>query len=139
MKRQLGFDIPAGFCGESIHQQNYRYLTPPRQSKLVQHESFASLPDSSLEFLVDSTSTTPAHNNTRCDTIPSTPSSNPPINIPIIHSVDKVSSSLHKVVTMLEDYLHGCVGFRCIDTLKQNHHIRIKILLNSIILLQMLS
>jgi hypothetical protein len=39
--------------------------------------------------------------------------------VPIVHSVDKVSSSLPKVITMSEDFLRGCVGFRRIDTIKQ--------------------
>lgn len=37
---------------------------------------------------------------------------------PIIRSVDKPSSSLASTITMSEDYIRSCVGFRKIDTMK---------------------
>jgi len=40
--------------------------------------------------------------------------------IPIIRSVDKPSSSLPKQLSMSEDYLRSCVGFRRINTLKKH-------------------
>jgi hypothetical protein len=41
-------------------------------------------------------------------------------HIPIVRSVDKVSSSLPKSITMMEDFLHSCVGFCGVDTLRKH-------------------
>jgi hypothetical protein len=41
-------------------------------------------------------------------------------HIPIVRSVDKVSSSLPKSIMMTEDFLHSCVGFCQVDTLRKH-------------------
>jgi hypothetical protein len=49
-----------------------------------------------------------------------TTQSSSPLHVPIIRSVDKPSSSLPKSISMTEDYLRACVGFRHVDTLRKH-------------------
>jgi hypothetical protein len=118
--RQLGLDVPAGFCRDTTHQQNYRYATPPRKTKQDHQSSLETNTDQPLELEVDPTALTPVHSNKVSTPSSPMPSSDPPMHVPIVCSVDKVSSSLPKVITTSEDFLRGCVGFRRIDTLKQH-------------------
>jgi hypothetical protein len=118
-KRQLGFNVPAGFQRDTNLQQTYRYATPPRKTRQVDNSSIDNNQDQVLD-LEDHTALTPVHSNAVSTTSPPMPSSDPPMHVPIVRSVDKVSSSLPKVITMLEDFLRGCVSFRKIDTLKQH-------------------
>jgi len=118
-KRQLGLDAPAGFRRDPTSSQNYRYATPPRKTSLP------SLDDLDLsqflpENLLESDVTTPVHSNVSTTLTPTTTSSIPPSQIPIVRSVDKVSSTLPEVISMSEDFLRGCVGYRRVDTLKQH-------------------
>jgi predicted transcriptional regulator len=41
-------------------------------------------------------------------------------HVPIVRSVDKVSSSLPNTISLSEDYIRASVGFRRIDTLKKH-------------------
>jgi hypothetical protein len=120
-KRQLGLEVPVGFRHDTNHSQNYRYATPPRKS-----ESIPSIPFESIQHLLDdslpvSTPDTPVHSNVSTSADTSTKLPTPPPYIPLVRSVDKVSSTLPQVITMSEDFIRGCVGFRRIDTLK--HHL----------------
>jgi hypothetical protein len=72
------------------------------------------------ELLIDSTINTPVHSNVDTSTNTHMNSSIPTSHIPLVRSVDKVSSTLPQVISMSEDFIRGCVGFRRIDTLKQN-------------------
>jgi len=49
-----------------------------------------------------------------------TTQSSSPLHFPIIRSVDKPSSSLPKNISMTEDYLCACVGFRRVDTIRKH-------------------
>jgi hypothetical protein len=122
MWRQQGLTTPAGFCRSSNHQTQFIIHTPPRKSA-------AKPPDPPIQLLsdlstlsVDHSVETKLHNNrsttATLDSV-STESDATPF-IPIIHSVDKPSSSLPKNITMTEDLLRPCVGFRRIDLLKKN-------------------
>jgi hypothetical protein len=120
-KRQLGFDVPAGFRQSSNHQKELVIQTPPRKTK-------SQLDIPSLSIINDSntinTENTPRHSNCHSDLEPmslsqNTASSGPEV-IPIIRSVDKVSSSLPKHITMNEDHLRSCVGFRRVESIKKN-------------------
>jgi hypothetical protein len=99
-KRQLGFDVPAGFRRDNTHNQNYSYATPPRKSNRSRLDSLDSSTEPLINLVVGPLATTPVHSNAVSDPFPPMPSSNPPMYIPIVHAVDKVSSSLPKVITM---------------------------------------
>jgi len=119
-KRQLGLDIPAGFRRNTTHQQNYRYTTPPRKSATISNKDLNSSQTIIHDLLLESTSTTPIHSNVSTSNNTSTNSSSLSQHIPLVRSVDKVSSTLPKVISMSEDFIRCCVGFRRIDTLKQH-------------------
>jgi len=121
-KRQLGLNIPAGFRSRSNHQQQFILHTPPRKSSNISTRDPVSLVPSN-----DHEQVTPLHSNTssspelfsELDVVPEPEPSTSPF-IPIIRSVDKVSSSMPNTISMTEDYLRSCVGFRRIDTLKKH-------------------
>jgi hypothetical protein len=118
-KCQLGLQVPAVFRPKSNFQQQIILHTPPRKSAkgAIESDSLSSLND--LENMP-----TPVHSNLTSDLtlllLCNDTSLLEPSFIPIIHSVDKPSSSLPKFVSMTEDYLRACVGYRRIDTLKKN-------------------
>jgi len=101
-KRQLNLEVPAGFRQESIHNRHLlSYLTST--SNLENTLSPLNLLDeSNFDEKVSSSTETPTSNTI-------SPSST--FVTPIIHSVDKVSSSLPKSVTMSEDFIRASMGF----------------------------
>lgn len=54
------------------------------------------------------------------DSIVNTDTSSCPAVIPIIRSIDKPSSSLPQNITMSEDFIRACLGFRKVDALKSH-------------------
>ena len=120
-KCQLGLDVPAGFQRNTSYQQNYRYTTLPRKSKSIQPDDDLALSQEFLdELMIDSNASTPVHSNVISDPASPSISSVPSQHIPLVRSVDKVSSSLPKVISMSEDFLQGSVGFRRVDTLRRH-------------------
>jgi hypothetical protein len=131
VKRQLGFDVPAGFQQSSNHQQMFQLYTPPRKSegsgnieKSCEDISFSLLSElkdtpihsnKSSECHITSTSDTHIINDNECTGNPCCASS----NTRIIHSVDKQLLSISKIVQVNEDFLRACVGFCRVDTLKK--------------------
>lgn len=107
-KRQLDLEVPAGFRRDTNHQKLYNnYLRSVISSQLDDRPSIESpvVEDSTLiDHPVD------------------TNSSSFDINCPIVRAVDKASSSLPNVISMSEDYLRSCTGFRRLDTFKQQFH-----------------
>lgn len=99
-KRQLNFDVPAGFRKTSQHQQNTAYCQQlskfPVANDLDQIPSLndATVPDSESSPL-DSLSNDTSFQNTTL--------SSSTIHPPIIRSVNKLSSSLPRIVTVSED------------------------------------
>jgi hypothetical protein len=113
-KRQLSLEVPAGFHQSSTLQQNYRPFLPVERSTSIQDDGIFYLPD---DTLLDQ-----SHATTNIDTTsPDTNLTSTTIHIPLVHSIDKPSSSLPTRISMSEDYLCACVGFRHIDTIK--HHL----------------
>jgi len=84
-KRQLNLDVPAGFCRDTTHQQNYRYATPPRKTKQDHQSSLETNTDQPLELEVDPTALTPVHSNKVSTPSSPMPSSDPPMHVPIVH------------------------------------------------------
>jgi len=123
-KRQLDFEVPAGFQKftqhYNLHQQNL--IHQPQQQPdgatdggsddfLHHHTSVSPLPPALPESpLLD----TADMSNTVTNTSPSEGSP------PIVRSVDKPSSSLPCTITMSEDFLHASMGFRRVDTIKKH-------------------
>ncbi len=114
-KRQLGLNVPAGFRSSTSLQKMYKNFTPPRRS-----DQLAPL-DIGLE--INQSSSTPLSCDIN-DDLPlddsTTNLSNQPSSVPLIRSLDKVSSSLPATITMTEDYIRSCVGFCGIDLLKKH-------------------
>jgi hypothetical protein len=118
-KRRLNFDVPAGFRKTSQHQQDVAYCRQlskiPVSQELEVPDALSVLPISNSE---SSTFTTlpvdHALSNTNLSSYTVCP--------PIIRSVDKLSSSIPRTVTVSEDYLRASVGFRKIDSMKQHFH-----------------
>jgi len=109
-KRQLDLEIPAGFRRLNNHQRLFGC------SKLPQH---ASKEMESLSDIMESNTPLdpPSHSIPPEELTPTSSSIN--IVPPIIRAVDKASSSLPSKISMSEDYIRGCIGFRRIDTIKQ--------------------
>jgi hypothetical protein len=122
-KRQLGLNVPTGFRSSSQWQQDFRLLTLPKRSKsfddfdLLETLSTQPLPpDLPLETDIFTTSENVQDQQLHVDNLTETTTQ----CIPIIRSVDKVSSSIPKTVSMSEDYIRASVGFRHMDTLKRH-------------------
>ncbi len=114
-KRQLNFEVPAGFRKLTQHQQDYNCHTS------VVH------PSSQDTSILDNTVIdiehipTPAPTSENLEPNPTPTNASPSIiGTPTIRSVDKPSSSLPRTITISEDFLRSCVGFRRIDTIKQH-------------------
>jgi hypothetical protein len=126
-KRQLGLDVPAGFCRDNIHKQQFVLHSPSRTTANLSSELLGeniSSTSTTDNTLIDSMNLLPAtaellHPENTSHPTHSTNPSSLPIHIPIVRSVDKASSSLPKKMTMSEDFLCSCVGYRHIDTLKK--------------------
>jgi len=120
-KRQLGLDVPAGFRQSSNHQKDFVIHTPPRRSKSSMDLDSFSLLGNTTDL---ATASTPLHSNcgSTLESLP--PSQHVDLScqesVPIIRSVDKVSSSLPQKITMCEDQLRACVGFRRVDSMKKH-------------------
>jgi len=78
---QLGFDVPAGFRESSKLQQEMRTFLPPRHSE-------------TLSLLNDVPTPRAENNNHLVSSPPTTTSVSEPIFVPIVRSVDKLSTSL---------------------------------------------
>ncbi len=114
-KRQLGLNVPAGFRSSTSLQKMYKNFTPPHRS-----DQLAPL-DIGLEINQSSSTPLSCDINDDLPLVDSTTNlSNQPSSVPLIRSVDKVSSSLPATITMTEDYIRSCVGFRGIDLLKKH-------------------
>jgi hypothetical protein len=120
-KRQLGLDVPAGFRRDSTTKQQFNNFTPPRKSSINVSDggnnlfTLSSL-DLNMPLFSNIDSSTLGVSDLDHPTSFTTQSSSP-LHVPIIRSVDKPSSSLPKNISMTEDYLRACVGFRRVDTL----------------------
>ena len=113
----MNLDVPAGFRKTSQHQQDVAYC---HQLSKIPESQELELPETSSELSIS---------NSEPSTITTLPGDNIPSNTnlssyivspPIIRSVDKPSSSIPRTVTISGDYLCASVGFRKIDTMKQN-------------------
>jgi len=119
LKHQTGLTVPPGFRSHSTYQRQIILHTPPRKSAKENIE-----PDSQIPLCDSTNLSTPIHSNLTSDSqlllqSDNMSSSDTPFT-PIIRSVDKPSTSLPKQVSMTEDHLRACVGYRRIDTLKKN-------------------
>jgi len=122
-KRQLGLDVPAGYRSTSALSQQHILHTPPRKSaqELPTIQSSSSSSDQIIDHVSTlSTSHSESLNIDLLHTVDSGSDNNVHYHIPIIRSIDKPSSSLPQTISMSEDYIRSCVGFRRIDTLKRN-------------------
>jgi hypothetical protein len=119
--------VPAGFRWYNIHKQQFVLHSPSRTTANLSSELLGeniSSTSTTDNTLIDSMNLLPAtaellHPENTSHPTHSTNPSSLPIHIPIVRSVDKASSSLPKKMTMSEDFLRSCVGYRHIDTLKK--------------------
>jgi hypothetical protein len=123
-KHQLDFEVPAGFQKFTqhfnLHQQNLIHqpqqqpdgATDGGSDDCLHHlTSISPLPPALPESpLLDTADTSNTVTNT-------SPSEGSP---PIVHSVDKPSSSIPCTITMSEDFLRASMGFRRVDTIKKH-------------------
>jgi hypothetical protein len=122
-KRQLGLNVPAGFRHDTNHQQQIKQFSPPRKlseldqttSSTESSEAFDSLQLLSSMMISSSNDALDVEHSTSV-----TNQSSSQLHIPIVRSVDKASSLLPQNISMTEDFLRACVGFRRVDTLKKN-------------------
>jgi len=114
-KRQLGNDVPAGFRWDSVHKQQFNIHSPPRKSTSLPVQDTAT--SVHISDVQNKSNQTEMH-YTSLDLpfkLPDTVLSNSPIadqstlhrHTPLIRSVDKVSSSLPKSMSMTEDFLRS--------------------------------
>jgi hypothetical protein len=118
-KCQLNLEVPAGFRETSTHSKQARHhlQTKELDGNLPEH-------DSSIVLSSEISDTSP-ESNMHPDSLvlptslpENTESSSSATVMPIIHSVDKPSSSLPQHITMTEDFLRAGLGFRHIDMIK---------------------
>ncbi len=132
-KRQLRMDVPAGFRHLTSTQRQFAVKTPPRKISTFNQgdldltsslecplHSFSNtlshhLPSSSIPAVQPDDTTVVTSNQTGVLCIDSSESA----FIPIVRSVDKPSSSLPNLMSMSEDFVKACVGFRRVDTLRR--------------------
>jgi hypothetical protein len=107
---QLNLEVPAGFRESSNHVKQLCHYLSKMHSDSLDPPVDPLISSLSLNIIDD--------NNVIVDDITDTKKSSPTIDIPIIRSVDKPSSSLPQHITMSEDYIRAALGFRRIDTLK---------------------
>jgi len=116
-KRQFGLDVPAGFRRDSSVSKQFKSYTPPRKSS-------KDLPTTDTDHLITQTlhEIDPTSDDTSIleKTSPITNQSSIPVHIPIIRSVDKPSSSLPQNISMTEDHLRACLGFRRVESIKKH-------------------
>jgi hypothetical protein len=111
-KRQLGFDVPAGFRVASQQEQNLRAFVPPRKSlgPLPCYSIQEPVTQDQLFSVTEDMSSTSTALNSQSESI----------FIPIVRSVDKASTSLPKKVLMSEDSLRASLGFRRVDSIRRH-------------------
>ena len=116
--RQLNFEVPAGFRQKNQYQKmcHDAHIYHLSQSDPPAYDT--SIDDSTL-LPGDYQEVPPMHNNTMASTNVATEESSN-IQVPILRCVNKVSSSLPSRITMNEDYIRACIGFRHIDTIKRH-------------------
>lgn len=131
-KCQLGLEVPAGFRSLSELQKTFQNFSPPRRSKSATNlPSSDSLALHKISEIMDMTPVTDIPEQTTMmaaaqtssddlvSDMPTCDSSHDSTHLPIIRSVDKVSSTLPIKIAMTEDYIKSCVGFRKVDTIKK--------------------
>jgi hypothetical protein len=126
-KCQLGLNVPASFRSSSVMQNTFREFTPPHRSKSINLQQdqqsidvnlLSSMPEgqSNVRSSLDKIETSSTPSSEMSIHEPSDTS----IHVPIIRSVDKVSSSLPSKILMSEDFIRSSVGFRRIDTMRKH-------------------
>jgi hypothetical protein len=103
-KRQSDYEVPAGFRQHLVHQRDLRQH---RKSLFPDHPDLPE-PGEIIHPEIREPST-PITNHTK--------SSSLDIKCPIVRAVDKASSSLPQTISMSEDFLRQCTGFRRLDTM----------------------
>jgi len=130
-KRQLQLDVPAGFRELTSTQKLIPPKLPPRKSSSLsdleshQHLSHPDLFSSIVTSDDETVKTSNIDNNVNDDPSSTThpldlESSSTTVYSPIVRSVDKPSSSLPASISMNEDYIKACVGYRRVDTMKRH-------------------
>lgn len=114
-KRQLKMEVPAGFCSLMQAQRQFTHGLLERKMDTLLECSDSSISDAYLNHLSSDDETIITLNTSPHNDI--NPSSS---YTPIIHSVEKPSSSLPSVMTLSEDFIRSSVGFRKIDTMKRH-------------------
>jgi hypothetical protein len=118
-KRQLNFDVPAGFRRDTVLQKNIKEAIAAVSSPVENLGYFSTDPpilsDECL-LSIESEASTPATQNV-LQPAP-LPNSSSSLLVPLIRCVDKPSSSLPSRITLNEDFIRASVGFRKIDTVK---------------------
>ncbi len=126
-RRQLKLDVPAGFR-QLTEVQRLSTPTIPSNASDIIPSTTTNIPSSSIQTLssfgfntqhstsglINSDEATVVTSNIRGDQSSNQVAS---IHVPIIRSVDKPSSSLPATISMGEDFIKSCVGFRRVDTL----------------------
>jgi hypothetical protein len=102
-KRQLDLEVPAGFRRDTNHQRLLREYLRSSTSPPVTDIATSS---EEADITIDPQ---PIHTN----------SSSLDTHCPIVRVVDKASSSLPSTISMSEDFLRTCTGFRRLDTFKK--------------------
>jgi hypothetical protein len=118
-KRQLNLEVPAGFRQNNNFQ---RLLRDAQLYHLSQDISDCSSDDHIEEEILsdaDKQPDIPMVSPAECTPVShSDDDSN--TRVPILRCIDKVSSSLPSRLTLNEDHIRACIGFRRIDTIKKN-------------------
>jgi len=110
-KRQLALEVPASFRRSNSHQQLFGILAHTALQDLDIPDPTSDDIDQSASAPADAVSAFTTSNT-------NLPSSN--IDAPIVRAIDKASSSLPGTISMSEDYICACIGFRRIDIPEQH-------------------
>jgi hypothetical protein len=114
-QHQLNYEVPAGFKKLTQHQMDYNVHT----SNLLQTSPDESTLDDHTTALDPVATSIPSTSDTDTATTSTNPSPSI-IGTPTICLVDKPSLPLPHTIMMSEDFLHACVGFQRINTVKQH-------------------
>jgi hypothetical protein len=109
-KRRLAMEVPAGFRRSTTHQNLFCNNIKSSVQDLDPGPIDDGIPPDPPPITVAVSSF--CNENTNF--------SSHVINPLVVRSVDKVSSSLPDRVSMTEDYIRACTGFRWIDTVRQH-------------------
>jgi len=122
-RRQLNLEVPAGFRLNTAFQRMCHDTQLYLQSQ-SQADCGDLLPASEHTFSESSVNqlpTTDSLSESYQLPIPTMPTDNQShALVPILRCIDKVSSSLPSRLTMNEDHIRACMGFRRIDTIKRH-------------------